>query len=314
MTDGATPCCSVGARADVEAIDAALRDGQGLGTVAKRHGTPETPLTKPTLGRHRLKCLGIRGETPGETPTETGADTSETRGKKSGETSRDGGSRFNVPNPGDDPLTAPRKVVRASIEAQCVDLRARGKSYVEIADTLGIDEATATDAVERVLIRTRRGADAKADMARRLDLTRIDMLLGSLWDRATDPKMAKVDVPADTESGVKAYDGQDKAIDRVTKLLERRAKLLGLDAPQAVAVTLLDKADDSTDFTDVYRVMRRLLDARFPGATAFLTEGLEHYRVRGDPGVDALLAGDMALSVIVESSTEPGDPDAVGGA
>lgn len=61
------PCCSVGARADAEAIDAALRAGEGLGTVAKRHG-----LVKGTLGRHRANCLLMRGETVTETLAETG--------------------------------------------------------------------------------------------------------------------------------------------------------------------------------------------------------------------------------------------------
>lgn len=299
------PCCIIGAQPEAEQINAALREGQGLGTLAKRYG-----LIKGTLGKHRAKCLGIivdQAQRGGATAAETGTDTprrpperpQEMPGRRGGDPSR---QPFAVPNPGDDPVTAPRKVVAASIEQRCIDLRAKGKSYADIAAEIGISVDTAQDAVERVLIRTRRGTDAKADLARQLDLARIDRLLAGLWDRATDPAMAKVDVPADNEAGFKAYEGQDKAVDRVTKLLERRAKLLGLDAPQAVAVTLLDRAEESVDFTEIFRVIRKLLDGRFPGATAFLDEGLSHYRVRGEAGIDAFLAGDMALPV---ASPEP---------
>lgn len=49
-------CCTIGGRPDAAEIDAALRSGGGLGTLAKRFA-----LAKPTLGRHRLKCLGLRG-------------------------------------------------------------------------------------------------------------------------------------------------------------------------------------------------------------------------------------------------------------
>jgi hypothetical protein len=68
----ARPCCSVGARADAPAIDEALRHGEGLGAVAKRH----PGVVRGTLGKHRQRCLGIRsgeapetgGDTPGATP------------------------------------------------------------------------------------------------------------------------------------------------------------------------------------------------------------------------------------------------------
>lgn len=300
------PCCSVGARLDAEALaalDQALlaarekRPGaESLNAIAKR-----THIRKENLIRHRDTCLAKDSAAVRGGPDRGGPSPKQPR-KHDGPRGGPRPSRFAAKNPGDDPVTAPRKVIAATIEQKCVDLRAKGKSYAEIADALGIAEDTAQDMVERVLIRTRRGTDAKADAARRLDLLRIDKMLASLWDRATDSSMATVDVPADNEKGIRAYDGQDKAIDRVTKLLERRAKLLGLDAAEKVSVTLLDKAEESPDFTELFRVMRRMLDARFPGATAFLTEGLDHYRVRGEPGVDAFLAGDMALPVLVEDA------------
>lgn len=306
----APPCCPVGTRPDVEAISAALRlvgtpGAESLSKIGLRLG-----LAKSTLHKHRSVCLA-QGTADASTPSpgavlNDGGTIPERRGTKR----RTIRAPFDVPNPGDDAQTAPRKVVLVNVERLCIDLRAAGKSYAEIAEATGIAEETAVDFVERILNRTRRGTDAKADMARRLDILRIDKMIASIWDRATDPSMAKVNVPADTESGVRAYDGQDKAIDRMTRLLERRAKLLGLDAPTSVSLTLLDRAADDVDFTELYRVIRKMLDARFPGATDFITEGLDHYRVRGEAGIDAFLAGDMAVPVQAEQGGPDADPSA----
>jgi DNA-binding CsgD family transcriptional regulator len=143
-----------------------------------------------------------------------------------------------VPNPGDDPLTSPRKVIAATVERRCVELRVKGKSYDAIAEELGIDPDTAMDAVERVLLRTRGKADELAEAARALEVRRCDAIIASFWERATDPAMVEVLVPADNESGVKKYDGQDKAADRLLKAMERRAKLLGLDASSGPLVSV----------------------------------------------------------------------------
>ncbi len=133
-------------------------------------------------------------------------------------------SPYAVPNPGDDPPTAPRKVVTALVERRCIDLRAAGKPYTEIAVEVGISEDNAVDVVERVLLRTAKGTDAKADAARQLDVERLDRLVAGVWDRATGAASA-----SDADGNYSP--GQDRAVERVTKLLERRAKLLGLDAP-----------------------------------------------------------------------------------
>lgn len=273
------PCCAVGARPDAEAINAALRAGDGLGTVAKRHG-----LVKGTVGRHRARCLGIViGATPAADASDgdpsqepaTARLKTERRLENAEETGERPVSPFAVPNPGDDPLTAPRKVVAAALEQEATDLRATGMSYLLIGKKLGVAADTAMDAVERVLLRTRRGADEKADAARRLDLMRVDQLLAGLWERATDPAMATVDVPADTETGIKAYEGQDKAVDRVVKLLERRAKLLGLDASTgpAVQVQILQNPNVRPHVEAAFKFVFDVL-VDFPEARAAVEEQL----------------------------------------
>lgn len=56
-----------------------------------------------------------------------------------------------------------------------------------------------------------------ASEARRLDLERLDALLAGIWGRAEK--------------------GDEAAIDRVLRILERRAKLTGADAPAKIAET-----------------------------------------------------------------------------
>jgi hypothetical protein len=114
-----------------------------------------------------------------------------------------------------------------------LDLRASGMSLVKIGEELGIDRETAADLIEKGLHRLRRGTDAKADKVRALEIHRIDLLLGSLWPRATDPKAAGEPITGEDGEivGYGYSPAQDKAVERITKLLERRARLLGLDAP-----------------------------------------------------------------------------------
>lgn len=228
-----TPCCIIGGHAQAVDIDAALRAGDSLGTVAKRFG-----LVRGTVGKHRAGCLGMKAlAPPGDTP-ETGTETPPETAQKTAETGGQPSSPFAVPNPSDDALTAPRKVIAATVERACVELRVKGRSYDAIGEELGIDPDTAMDAVERVLLRTRGKADELAEAARALEVRRCDAIIASFWERATDPAMVEVLVPADNEAGVKKYDGQDKAADRLLKAMERRAKLLGLDASSGPLVSV----------------------------------------------------------------------------
>lgn len=222
------PCCTIGARPDAADIDAGLRrlgepGAESLNSLASR-----LSIAKSSLSRHRTGCLQLAAAGPGTGPSsvppfqEQHGDSAE----HSSGTAKRRSPAMLVPNPGDDALTAPRKVVTAQLEARAVDLRAAGKPYTEIAAELGVAEATAVDLVERALIRIRKGTDSRADKARALDLVRIERMIAAIWGRATGA------ASADEDGG---YDpSQDKAVERVTKLLERRAKMLGLDAPTKV--------------------------------------------------------------------------------
>ena len=106
---------------------------------------------------------------------------------------------------------APVKCKTAALEAQCLHLRMAGYSHREIAAQLGIAPSSAYKRVRHALDEVNKHNLDTAEQLRALELLRLDELLSALWDTAIA--------------------GDLKAVDRVLKVMERRAKLLGLDAP-----------------------------------------------------------------------------------
>lgn len=265
--------CSICSRDDAESLGRALRaaaarepGAESLNAISKRTG-----VRKETLIRHRDECP----EAPAQV-VRTAADHPSIQAEPAEPAPTS-------PRPlGEPPAPSLSTIRRAEIEEQCVALRVRGKSYADIAREVGIDTDTAIDAVERVLLRKRRGADAKADLVRKLELERIDRLIEGLWDRATDPAMASVDVPADTETGVRAYDGQDKAVDRVLKAMERKAKLEGLDVPTGPSMVV--NVLQAPGVLDLLREVRGFLLTRAPDLLPELDEHLRGVTARRLPG------------------------------
>lgn len=115
----------------------------------------------------------------------------------------------------------PNKTHQRNIEArekarQALELRKAGLSYEAIAARVGWSaKSTAYHAIGKALDAITR---EPAKRVRSLELERLDALLLALWQ--------------------KARGGDAGAIDRILKIMERRAKLLGLDAPQRVEQTL----------------------------------------------------------------------------
>jgi hypothetical protein len=97
---------------------------------------------------------------------------------------------------------------------QALELRRSGESYQEIADRLGYaNPSGAYDAVMGALKATL--AEPAADV-RRMEADRLDRLTLAAWPLATS--------------------GDLKAMDRVLSIMDRRARLLGLDAPTRAVV------------------------------------------------------------------------------
>lgn len=92
---------------------------------------------------------------------------------------------------------------------QALDLRRRGLNYREIAKALACSLANAHKLVETAIAQIPIEA---AEQVRQLELARLDKMLEGLNDSANT--------------------GDPRAVLAVVKIMERRAKYLGLDAPQ----------------------------------------------------------------------------------
>jgi hypothetical protein len=102
-------------------------------------------------------------------------------------------------------------------------MRKGGASYREIGSHLGVSTKTAHQYVMRELERLAEEAHEEAAQVRVLELQRLDRMLRGLWLRARD--------------------GDTFAVDRVLKMMERRARLLGLDAPAMLAADVTTRVD-----------------------------------------------------------------------
>lgn len=113
------------------------------------------------------------------------------------------------------PRNTPRKVDVRQRRAQALELRRAGIKYTEIARRLGYkSRAAAAQDITRALDQIVR-EPGEAVLAQELD--RLDAMLAGLWPDARR--------------------GEPAAVDRVLRIMDRRAKYLGLDQYQ-VAVTV----------------------------------------------------------------------------
>jgi len=107
--------------------------------------------------------------------------------------------------------TSPKAIKAAETALRALELRKAGATYETIAQMLGYaSKSTAFTAVNRIMSQTKREATKEAF---EMELRRLDDLMMTLWPLA------------------RAGDNM-AAIDRVLRIMERRAKLLGLDAPE----------------------------------------------------------------------------------
>ena len=107
------------------------------------------------------------------------------------------------------------------LQKDAFDLRTRAVPYHEIADVLGISESEARKAVKNRLHYLESDELTETALARRLQLEQIELLLRSVMADALG------------ETGLDRLTVY-KAMDRVMSLMETRAKLLGLNAPQKI--------------------------------------------------------------------------------
>jgi len=127
--------------------------------------------------------------------------------------------------------TSQRRMTAKEREYKALELRKAGAGYQVIGDQLGMTASGAYRAVMRSLKKLNEKISEEALEVRRLELERLDAMLIALWPQARK--------------------GNQGAVDRVLRIMDRRAKFLGLDAPtkQEHHVTVtesdLDKLSDA---------------------------------------------------------------------
>jgi predicted transcriptional regulator len=109
---------------------------------------------------------------------------------------------------------------------QALELRKAGATYEAIATRLGVTHAAVIKMVNKLLAES---AAQPAAEVRELELHRLDTMILGLWQQARA--------------------GDVQAIDRVLKIMDRRASYLGLDAPKTVKVDITERV---RQFAEMY--------------------------------------------------------------
>lgn len=136
-------------------------------------------------------------------------------------------------------------------------LRREGHTIREISRRLGCSVGRAHQLIQEAIAAI---PQENAEAVRVLELQRIDRMLRGLCRRREVDEDGRV-----TGRPGLAYLGEPKAVAAAVKLMERRAKLLGLDAPSKVELAGKDGGPIVTAHADVLAKLDRLAAAERPG-------------------------------------------------
>lgn len=121
---------------------------------------------------------------------------------------------------------SPRRQLKLQRQADAVAMRLRGKSYSQIAEVLGITKQRAHQLVMQAFEEMRQQCAEDTEQLRAIELARLDRITETFAPMLEMPGLDLQDVEA-----------AKKAADVLIKVSERRAKLLGLDAPTRAELT-----------------------------------------------------------------------------
>ncbi len=110
-----------------------------------------------------------------------------------------------------DSAASAKRILAAQRRIQALDLRLQGKTYRQIGEAMDCSEQRAHKLVTCELARLNARRAEQVEELTRLEVERLDALLAAVWDGAMK--------------------GRRTCIDRALAIAQRRAKLLGLDAP-----------------------------------------------------------------------------------
>ena len=121
---------------------------------------------------------------------------------------------------------------------QAIELRRQGYTLKRIGQVLGVSTQTAANYVNYCLRELVELTAAATEEYRQLELERLDALQAAIWNQAVS--------------------GNLFAIDRCVKLMERRAKLLGLDKP--LQHILAGDKNNPLEVEHTYSIDKSLMD------------------------------------------------------
>lgn len=134
-------------------------------------------------------------------------------------------------------------------QAAALQLRRSGHTLIEIAQRIGVGKSQVHRLVNKALAQSREQVAASADELLLLELARLDGMLEKSYPMAAD--------------------GDVRACDTVLKIIARRCRLLGLDAPVRIEATgqgggpIATSSSHSIDPSMLSTsTLRELLDAR----------------------------------------------------
>lgn len=115
--------------------------------------------------------------------------------------------------------SSPDTISARQRQTEALRMRQEGRTFQEIADTLGYSDRSGAYVATMAAL-TETTTEPNNEM-RSLELGRLDELQAGLWKKATG--------------------GDVQAVDRVLKVMERRAKIVGLDAAPKLPTGELDE-------------------------------------------------------------------------
>lgn len=137
-----------------------------------------------------------------------------------------------------DSKSSPKRARAAERRTQALELRKQGMTFAQIGAALDCSEQRAHKIVTEELRRLNEHRAEQATEVARLELERLDALLAGVWE--------------------KAKGGDGPAIDRALAVMNRRAKLLGIDAPERRELTGKDGKAMRLSLEDVVEADRQL--------------------------------------------------------
>lgn len=125
------------------------------------------------------------------------------------------------------------------------EMRCNGRTIREIASVLGVAPSTVHEDLEMIRGQLRAESLDLAEQEREISLQQVDAAISKLMPHITDGELIEIETVKMGKHGpvtitVEEYQARIKAAETLVKLIDRKSKLLGLDAPQKVEQNVRD--------------------------------------------------------------------------